>query len=149
MVDMRALLVTVLGALAALLVLAAPAGAEVRVLTLYSPRIDSSPYVHDTHQVLLRADGRHAPAHPGYILGFQEMALVDSKTPDAEPLPITKMMVHHLLYFAAGRAGDATSGCWRGFGFIGGRGEEHPLGRTVAALPKRLTNRYGIPNRRR
>jgi hypothetical protein len=145
---MRRLGGTVLGALAALLVLGAPAGAEVRVLTFYSPRIDSSPYVHDTHQVVLRADGRHAPARPGYILGFREMALVDSKRPDAEPLPITKMMVHHLLFFAAGRAGDATSGCWRGFGFIGGRGEEHPLGRAVTALPKKLTNRYGISNRR-
>jgi hypothetical protein len=139
----------VLGALAALLVLAPAAGADVRVLTLYSPRIDSSPYVHDTHRVILRADGRHAPARPGYILGFREMALVDSKEPDAEPLPISKMMVHHLLYFAEGRAGDATSGCWGGLGFIGGRGEEHPLGRTVAALPNRLTDRYGIPNRGR
>src|SRR6185436_10155101 len=64
-------------------VLAPAAGANERLLTLYSPRIDSLPYVHDTHQVpLLRAAGG-APKRPGYILGFKEMVLVDSKDPDA------------------------------------------------------------------
>ena len=86
------------------LALVAPgAEANERLLTLYSPKIDSLPYVHDTHQVALSADGRAAPAKPGYILGFKEMALVDSKDPNAKPLPIAKMMVHHFLYFAPGR----------------------------------------------
>jgi len=141
---------TLLCALGALLLLLAPAPAATakeRVLTLYSPRIDSAPYVHDTHQVRLRADGVHAPARPGYILGFDEMALVDSKDPDAEPLPIAKMMVHHFLYYAEDRVDD-DAGCWRGSGFIGGRGEEHPRGRTVISLPGPLTDRYGIANRR-
>jgi hypothetical protein len=137
------------GVLGALLFLAPGAGAKERVLTLYSPRIDTAPYVHDTHTVPLRADGRHAPARPGYILGFKEMALVDSKDPDAKPLPIEKMMVHHFLYYAQGRVDDANAGCWSGAGFIGGRGEEHPLGRTVISLPKGLRDRYGIANRRR
>jgi hypothetical protein len=137
----------VLGALA-LLAPAAAAAAKERVLTLYSPRIDSLPYVHDTHHVTLRADGRAAPAKPGYVLGFKEMALVDSKDPDAKPLPISKMMVHHFLYFAPGRVDDDAGGCWRGLGFLAGRGEEHPLGRSVKSVPRRMRDRYGIANRR-
>lgn len=136
-------------AVAALLVLAPAAGAKERVLTLYSPRIDSLPYVHDTHELTLRANGREAPAKPGYILGYKETALVDSKRPNAKPLPVSKMMVHHFVYFAPGRVDDdVAGGCWNGLGFIGGRGEEHPLGRTMREIPKALRDRYGISNRR-
>ena len=124
------------------------AGAKERLLTLYSPKIDSLPYVHDTHNVALRADGREAPAKPGYILGFKEMALVDSKDPKAKPLPIAKMMVHHFLYFAPGRVNEGPAAGW-GAGFIGGRGEEHPLGRFAAdPLPPSARKVYGIKNRR-
>jgi hypothetical protein len=135
------------GALTALAVLAPAAAAKERVLTLYSPRIDSLPYVHDTHNVTLRANGRQAPAEPGYILGFKEMALVDSKDPKAKPLPIAKMMVHHFLYFAPGRVDDLPGSCWHGSGFIGGRGEEHPLGRMMKGIPKPFRDSYGIANR--
>ena len=48
------------------------APARERLLTLYSPRIESVPFVHRTTTVALAPDGRHAPAEPGYILGFQE-----------------------------------------------------------------------------
>jgi plastocyanin len=122
--------------------------AKEQVLTLYSPRIDSLPYVHDTHHVTLRADGREAPAKGGYILGFKEMALVDSKDPDAKPLPVAKMMVHHLLYFAPGRVDEAPGSCWRGAGFLSGRGEEHPLGHVLKAPSRAFGDRYGINNRR-
>ena len=44
---------TLLLALAALLVLAAPAGAEEKLLTLYSPPISSEPYVHKSAWVTL------------------------------------------------------------------------------------------------
>jgi len=129
------------------LVAAPAAGAKEQVLTMYSPKIDSLPYVHDTHNVLLRANGSEAPAEPGYILGFKEMALVDSKRPGAKPLPIAKMMVHHFLYFAPGRVDQAPGSCWGQSGFIGGRGEEHPLGRTAQAIPARWRKDYGIHNR--
>ena len=33
--------------------------------------------------------------------------LVDSKDPNAKPLPIGKMMIHHFLYFAPGRVDQA------------------------------------------
>ena len=98
-----------LGVLAALLVTAAPARAEERLLTFYSPPIDSEPYVHASTTVTLKPDGIQAPAEPGYVLGFKEQVLVDSKDPDAKPLPVTKMMVHHLLYYTPGRV-DGGSG---------------------------------------
>src|SRR5829696_8713291 len=128
---MRKALAAGMAAAIAMLVTAAPAAAKERVLTLYSPKIQSLPYVHDTHTVPLKADGRQAPAEPGYITGWKEMALVDSKDPDAKPLPIAKMMVHHFLYFAPGTTNQGPGSCWGGSGFIGGRGEEHPLGRTA------------------
>ncbi len=145
---MHRLLTAFAGTLAALAISSPVAVAKERVLTLYSPRIDSLPYVHDTHDVSLRANGREAPASPGYLLGFKEMALVDSKDPKAKPLPITKMMVHHFVYFAPGRVEDDAGGCWAGTGFLGGRGEEHPLGHTVKEIPKLFRNRYGVANRR-
>ena len=126
---MRKLLTAALAVALMGLVAAPAAGAKERLLTLYSPKIDSLPYVHDTHHVALEADGAAAPKQPGYILGFKEMALVDSKNPKAKPLPIAKMMVHHFLYFARGRVDEGMGSCWQGAGFIGGRGEEHPLGR--------------------
>ena len=140
----------VAGMAAAMLILgaAAPAAsAKERVLTLYSPKIHSLPYVHDTHQVPLRANGREAPAVPGYITNWKEMALVDSKDPDAKPLPIAKMMVHHFLYFAPGTTNQGPGSCWGASGFIGGRGEEHPLGRMATELPASTRRRYGITNR--
>ena len=145
---MRTKLVGVVAmALAALVLLAPAAGAKEKVLTFYSPKINSLPYVHDTHQVSLEADGRQAPAKPGYILGFKEMALVDSKKPDAKPLPIAKMMVHHFLYFAPGRVDQAPGSCWPGAGWIGGRGEEHPSGGVLRPSSPAFRNRYGINNR--
>src|ERR687893_613018 len=141
-------LVTAILAVASIGLVAAPAaGAKERLLTLYSPKIDSLPYVHDTHEVTLEADGHGAPKEPGYILGFKEMALVDSKNPKAKPLPIAKMMVHHFLYFAPGRVDQGAGSCWGGAGFIGGRGEEHPLGGPQVLLPKRGRDLYGIKNR--
>jgi plastocyanin len=133
--------------LAAVVLLAPAAGAKERVLTFYSPKINSLPYVHDTHHVSLEADGREAPAKPGYILGFKEMALVDSKKPNAKPLPIAKMMVHHFLYFAPGRVDQAPGSCWSGAGWIGGRGEEHPRGGVLRPSSPAFRNRYGINNR--
>lgn len=138
---MKPLLVALLG----LLLYAAPASAAEQLLTLYSPPIDSLPYVHRSETVELRPDGKAAPAQPGYILGFQEMALVDSKRPDAEPLPVDKMMVHHFLYYAGGRVDPGPGGCL-GSGFIAGRGEEHPNGRFDAAWPPEQRARYGIHN---
>ena len=136
---------TLLVALALLLVAAAPAQAEEKLVTLYSPPIDSEPYVHKSTTVQLKADGKQAPAEPGYVLGFQEMSLVDSKDPDAKPLPVAKMMVHHFLYFTQGRARAETGGCLGG-DFLAGRGEEHPSGRFDQVTPPDLRARYGIHN---
>jgi plastocyanin len=131
-------------ALVALLTFAASASAEEKLLTLYSPPIDSQPYVHKSTTVTLKADGVEAPAEPGYVLGFAEQVLVDSKDPDAEPLPVSKMMVHHLLYFTGGRTVESL-GCL-GPQFLGGRGEEHPDGQFAAIYPPSMRARYGVHN---
>jgi plastocyanin len=145
---MRKPLLAVLVVAVTIVGVAAPAAsAKEKVLTLYSPKIQSLPYVHDTHQVALRANGIEAPAEPGYITGWKEMALVDSKDPKAKPLPIAKMMVHHFLYFAPGTINPAPGSCWGRSGFIGGRGEEHPMGRTATAIPAASRAKYGIVNR--
>jgi hypothetical protein len=57
-------------------------------------------------------------------------------------------MVHHFLYFAPGRVDEGPGSCWRGAGFIGGRGEEHPLGHPQMTLPKSARDTYGIVNRK-
>jgi hypothetical protein len=133
----------------ALSVLAAPsASARERLLTFYSPKIHSLPYVHDTHEVSLRPDGREAPKRPGYITGWASEDLVDSKRPHAKPLPLRRMMVHHFLIFAPGRVDQAPGSCWGKSGFIGGRGEEHPSGKlSRIGLARSFRRRYGINNR--
>ena len=145
---MRKASTAVLAVVIVVLGLTAPAaGANEKVLTLYSPKIQTLPYVHDTHHVTLRADGHEAPAQPGYVTGWKEMALVDSKDPKAKPLPMSKMMIHHLLYYAPGTDSPAPGSCWGSSGFIGGRGEEHPLGRFATPLPASTRAKYGVVNR--
>jgi hypothetical protein len=137
---MRALLVAVF-----VLVLAAPARADEQLLTFYSPPIDSEPYVHKSTTVTLQPDGKQAPDVPGYVLGFAEESLVDSKDPDAKPLPVDKMMVHHFLYYTQGRVDPGPGGCL-GPDFLGGRGEEHPDGRFEALFPPAQRALYGVRN---
>ena len=140
--------VVLIAAIAAVLAGAPQAGAAERLLTLYSPQLESQPYVHITHEVNLKPDGREAPAEPGYVTGIAEEVLVDSKDPNAKPLPVRKMMVHHFLYYARGRVNDNVPGsCFNGLGFITGRGEEHPDGKFGIYFPSIFRDRYGIENR--
>ena len=135
-------------AVAALVALPGAAQAKERVLTLYSPAIQTNPYVHDTHLLDLRPNGREAPAHAGYVTGIKEQSLVDSKDPDAKPLPNAKFMIHHFVYLAPGRVEDSPNSCWSGAGFITGRGEEHPNGRAFERYTTPESRaRYGIANR--
>ena len=131
----------------ALLAVPAQAAAGERLLTLYSPAIETAPYVHDTHHVALRPNGLEAPAEPGYVTGVVEQTLVDSKDPDAEPLNNAKFMIHHFLIFAPGRVDQAPGSCWGQSGFITGRGEEHPDGNFAEFTPPGIRARYGITNR--
>lgn len=124
----------------------ASASAEEKEMTLYSPAIQTLPYVHNTHNLTLRPNGTEAPDKPGYITGIKEQVLVDSKDPDAKPLSNAKMMIHHLLYFAPGRVQDSPGSCWNGGGFITGRGEEHPEG-NFDFIPADQRAKYGIANR--
>ena len=122
------------------------ASADDKELTFLSPPIKTLPYVHDTHQLVLRPNGLEAPDKPGFVTGVVEQVLVDSKDPDAKPLSNAKMMIHHLLYFAPGRVEADTGSCWRGAGFITGRGEEHPEG-NFDFTPPAVRDKYGIENR--
>jgi len=133
--------------LTALLAAAPAASAEEKVLTLYSPKMHVEPYVHISQTALLRPDDREAPKEPGYILGYKEQVLVDSKAPDAKPLPLNKMMIHHFLYFALGRTDQAPGSCFGNAGFIGGRGEEHPSGDFSSTSSRLGRDTYGINNR--
>ena len=134
--------------LAALCAFPPAAAAKERVLTLYSPPISTNPYVHDTHTMELKANGREAPAKAGYVTGIKEQSLVDSKDPDAKPLPNAKFMIHHFVYLAPGRVEDSPNSCWTGGGFITGRGEEHPNGRTFDRYTTpEYRAKYGIVNR--
>ena len=89
-----ALVVAVVG-----LVVAPAASAKERLLTLYSPKIDSLPYVHDTHQVTLKAGvgrPRQAGLHPrlqgdgaGRLQGPEGQAPPDRED-DGAPLPLLR-----------------------------------------------------------
>ena len=134
-------------ALALALAVPAVANAEEKLLTLYSPAIATQPYVHDTHHVSLRANGREAPAEPGWITSVEEQVLVDSKAPDAKPLNNAKFMIHHFLFWAPGRVDQAPGSCWGATGFLFGRGEEHPDGQFGGFASEKTRARYGITNR--
>ena len=103
--------------------------------------------MHKSTTVQLKPDGKQAPAEPGYVLGFQEMSLVDSKDPDAKPLPVAKMMVHHFLYFTQGRARSTETGGCLGGDFLAGRGEEHPSGRFDRVAPPEHARALRHPER--
>jgi plastocyanin len=147
---MRTRLAVTFALVVAVMAIAVPtASSRERLLTLYSPKINSQPYVHDTHEVTLRANGREAPRRPGYITGWASQDLVDSKKRNAKPLPLRRMMVHHFLVFAPGRVNQMPGSCWGPTGFIAGRGEEHPSGKlTRVGWPRSFRRRYGTANRR-
>jgi plastocyanin len=139
-------LVAALTAATALVTCAATASAEEKLLTLYSPAIETQPYVHDSKTITLRPDGRQAPDRPGYVTGVQEQVLVDSLDPDAKPLNNAQFMIHHFVTFAPGRVEERLGGCWNGLGYVMGRGEEHPSGQFGHYAPPDRRAHYGIPN---
>ena len=133
-------------AVAIFLAIPSIADAAERVVTIYSPAIQTRPYVHGIESLPLPADGLHAPNQPGWVTGVKEQALVDSLDPRAKPLDNSKFMIHHFLFFAPGRIFDDFGGCWHGSGFVFGRGEEHPSGNFAMLTPPAQRARYGIPN---
>jgi hypothetical protein len=125
----------------------AAADAREREMTLISPEFTVRPYTHENKFLTLRPDDRHAPAKPGFITGWEEQVLVDADNPKGKPIPVQKVMVHHLLYFARGRKINGPMGCWGPSGFIGGRGEEHPSGKFGVQYPANIRQMFGIENR--
>jgi plastocyanin len=133
---------------AAALLLVPPAHARERVLTLHSPKIVVPPYQHVLRNLVLRPNGREAPGEPGWVTGFKEQVLVDSKAPHARPLPNGAMRVHHLVWLAPTRVDQlpADSSCFGRTGVVGHRGEEYPLGGLRRDDPA-YRKRYGVLNR--
>ena len=127
-----------------------PRGPSEQLLTLYSPPIDSEPYVHKSD------DGDAAsptacrrPRGPGYVLGFKEQVLVDSKDPDAKPLPVDKMMVHHFLYYTPGRVDRGPGGCLGGAVPRRARGGAPERAASTALWPARAAGALRRPQRDR
>ena len=75
------------------------------------------------------------------------MALVDSKDPNAKPLPIAKMMVHHFLYFAPGRV-DQGAGQLLERRRLHRRPRRGAPPRPAADGAARSAREYGINNRK-
>ena len=81
------------------------------------------------------------------MLGFQEKALVDSKDPDAKPLPVDEDDGPPLPLLRRRAASISGPGGCLGDGFIGGRGEEHPNGRFDNAWPADAAGAVRHPQR--
>ena len=88
------------------------------------------------------------PSEPGYILGFKEQVLVDSKDPEAKPLPIGKMMIHHFLYFAPGRVDQGARRVLERRRLHRRPRRGAPDRRHAARPARRARAHYGINNRR-
>ena len=105
--------------------------------------------------MVLRANGaRGAQDAPATSRAGRRRTSSTRRSRNAKPLPLRRMMVHHFLIFAPGRVDQAPGSCWGQSGFIGGRGEEHPIGkvsrvRHIALLPAALRDQQPPPRRQR
>jgi plastocyanin len=121
--------------LIALLVLAAPAQAAEQKMTLYSKPIEVTPYSGEQHYMQLDANGKEAPADPGWITSIR-VDVVKKKSPDAKALSIQDVMIHHIVLHAFGAKWARQDGNCAAQFFA--RGEENQ------EMPK--SDDYGIAN---
>jgi plastocyanin len=119
----------------ALLVLAAPAQAAEQKMTLYSKPIEVTPYSGEQHYMQLDANGKEAPADPGWITSIR-VDVVKKKSPDAKALSIQDVMIHHIVLHAFGAKWARQDGNCAAQFFA--RGEENQ------EMPK--SDDYGIAN---
>ena len=85
----------------ALLVLAAPAQAAEQKMTLYSKPIEVTPYSGEQHYMQLPANGKQAPADPGWITSIK-VDVVKKRSANAKALSIQDVMIHHIVLHAMG-----------------------------------------------
>lgn len=117
------------------LLLAAPAQAAERKMTLFSKPIDVAPYTGEQHYQQLAPDGREAPAEPGWITSIK-VDVVKKRTRRAKALSIQDVMIHHIVLHAPGaKWGSRPVNCFSQFFAMGEENQEMP----------RLGN-YGIAN---
>jgi len=120
--------------LALLLLAAAPAQAAERKMTLYSNPIDVPSYTGEQHYMPLAANGRTAPADPGWITSIK-VDVVKKRTARAKALSIQDVMIHHIVLHAPGSKWQGPGNCAAQFFAMGEENQE---------MPK--TGNYGIAN---
>ena len=108
------------------LALAAPAQAAEQKLTLYSKPIDVPPYTGEQHYMPLAADGREAPAEPGWITSIK-VDVVKKRSATAKALSIQDVMIHHIVLHAPGaKWGNFAANCFDQFFAMGEENQEMP-----------------------
>jgi len=121
--------------LALLLLAAAPAQAAEQKMTLYSDPIEVQPYTGEQSYMQLPADGKHAPADPGWITSIK-VDVVKKRTDSAKALSIRDVMIHHIVLHAPdAKWGDPAANCFSHFYAEGEENQEMPR-----------TGDYGIAN---
>jgi hypothetical protein len=117
----------VLPILALLLLAAAPAQAAERKMTFYSKAIDVMPYTGEQNYMPLAANGKEAPAEPGWITSLK-VDVVKKRTADAKALSIQDVMIHHIVLHAqdAVWSDKPGVGCFNQFYAEGEENQEMP-----------------------
>jgi plastocyanin len=85
--------------LALLALAAAPAHAAEQKMTLYSDPIEVTPYSGEQHYTQLPANGKQAPAEPGWITSIR-VDVVKKRSATAKALSIQDVMIHHIVLHA-------------------------------------------------
>jgi hypothetical protein len=111
----------------ALLLLAAPAQAAERKMTLYSKAIDVPSYTGEQDYVPLATDDREAPADPGWITSLR-VDVVKKRSASAKALSIQDVMIHHMVLSAQGAVWGRQPGvgCFDQFFARGEENQEIP-----------------------
>lgn len=111
----------------ALLVLAAPASAADRKMTLYSNAIDVKAFTGIQDYMPLAANDKQAPAQPGWITKLR-VDVVKKRSAKAKALSIQDVMIHHMVLSANGAVwgGQPGVGCFNQFFARGEENQEIP-----------------------
>ena len=115
--------------LALLLLLLSPATAHAaeQSMTLYSKPIDVPSYTGEQSYMGLAANGRQAPADPGWITSIK-VDVVRKRSASAKALSIQDVMIHHIVLHAndAVWADKPGVGCFNQFFAMGEENQEMP-----------------------
>jgi hypothetical protein len=109
-----------------LLFAATPAQAAEKKLTLYSKAINVTPYSGEQHYMQLPANGKQAPAEPGWITSLK-VDVVKRRSARAKRLSIQDVMIHHIVLHAPdAKWGNPAANCFSQFFAMGEENQEMP-----------------------